>query len=135
MIESIPQLDKRGLRKFGLTFGLLIAAIFGLLPPWLFGLDHRLWPWVVGGAFILWAIAAPASIGPFYRLWMRLGLLLNAVMSRLVLGIVFFVAVLPTGLIQKLRGKDPMRRKPDAQTRSYRVISERSSAKDMENPF
>jgi hypothetical protein len=106
-----------------------------VLLPLLTGLGYRLWPWLVGGGFVLWALVAPTSLVLFYRLWMRLGLALNAVMSRLVLGIVFFLAVLPTGLILKLRGKDPMRRKPDAQARSYRVISERSAAKDMENPF
>jgi Kef-type K+ transport system membrane component KefB len=134
-MESIPQLDKTGLRKFGLTFGLVIIAIFGVLLPLLTGLGYRLWPWIASGGFVLLALTAPASLGPFYRLWMRLGLVLNAVMSRLVLGIVFFIAVLPTGLVLKLRGIDPMRRKPDAQAHSYRVISERPSAIDMENPF
>jgi hypothetical protein len=134
-MEPIPQLDRTDLRKFGLTFGLIIAAVFGVLLPLLLGLGYRLWPWVTGGIFTIWALAAPVSIGPFYRLWMRFGFVLNAVMSRLVLGAVFFIAVLPTGLVLKLRGKDPMQRKPDAQARSYRVISDRSSAKDMENPF
>ena len=134
-MDHIPKLDKIGLRKFGLTFGLVIVTIFGVLFPLLPGLGFRLWPWVTGGIFAIWALVAPVSIGPFYRLWMRFGFILNAVMSRVVLGAVFFIAVLPTGLVLKLRGKDPMQRKPDAQARSYRVSSERSSAKDMENPF
>jgi len=134
-MEPIPKLDKAGLRKFGLTFGLVIAAVFGALLPLLPGLGFRLWPWLTGGVFVLWALLAPASLGPFYRVWMRLGQVLNAVSSRLVLGAVFFIAVLPTGLVLKLRGRDPMQRKADARARSYRVISERHSAKDMENPF
>ncbi len=134
-MEPLPQLDKAGLRKFGLTFGFVIVTIFGVLLPPLMGLGYRLWPWLAGGGFVLWALAAPASLGPFYRLWMRMGLVLNAIMSRLVLGIVFFLAVWPTGLVLKLRGIDPMRRKADTQVRSYRVISDRSATKDMENPF
>jgi hypothetical protein len=134
-MDSIPKLDKIGLRKFGLTFGLVIIAIFGVLLPLLPGLGFRLWPWVLGGFFVSWALAAPASLGPFYRLWMRFGLVLNAITSRLLLGAVFFLAVLPTGLILKLRDKDPMQRRPDAQAHSYRVLSERTSPKDMENPF
>ena len=35
----IPQLDKAGLRKFGITTGILIAVLFGLFIPWLFELD------------------------------------------------------------------------------------------------
>jgi len=62
-------------------------------------------------------------------------LALNAVSSRLVLGAVLFIAVLSTDLVLKLRGRDQMQRKPDAQARSYRVLSERSSARDMETPF
>jgi hypothetical protein len=134
-MEPIPSLDKNGLRKYGLTFGLVIIAIFGVLLPLLLGLDYRRWPWLVGGVFVIWALLAPASMGSFYLQWMRFGLVLNAIMSRLLLGIVFFLAVLPTGLVLKLRGKDPMQRKRDALAISYRVTSQRPAPKDMENPF
>jgi hypothetical protein len=37
--------------------------------------------------------------------------------------------------VLKLRRIDPMQRKTDARARSYRVISDRSTPNDMENPF
>lgn len=37
MFNHIPELDKRGLRNFGLITGALFASLFGLLLPWRFG--------------------------------------------------------------------------------------------------
>lgn len=134
-MEPIPKLDNTGLRRFGITFGLIFISVFGVLLPLLFGLNFRLWPWLTGGFFVFWAVLAAASLNGFYQLWMRLGFVLNAVMSRLVLGIVFFCVVLPTGLVLKLRGQDPMQRKADANAVSYRVISKQTSKNNMEKPF
>ena len=57
--------------------------------------------------FLAWGLIAPLTIEPFYKLWMRFGLLLNAVMSRIILGIVYYLVVLPTGLSMKMKGSDP----------------------------
>lgn len=132
---QIPDLDQRGLRNFGLTFGIIIATLLGLLLPWLFNYGFPWWPWVVGFLFALWAVLAPKSLKPFYRIWMRFGLLLNAVMSRIILAIVFYLVVLPTGVILKLRGRDPMRRKLDNEIRSYRITSRQSPSNHMQKPF
>ena len=47
--SAIPELDRRGLRSFGLTTGLMVAALFGLALPWL--LEHQvpIWPWTDRG--------------------------------------------------------------------------------------
>ena len=134
-MENIPVLDAKGLRKFGLTFGGLIAGIFGAIVPWLFGLAYPIWPWVVLAVFGIWAIVAPNTLNPFYKLWMRFGLVLNAIMSRVILGAVFYLAVLPTGLVMKLRKYDPMYRSFDSKTDSYRVQSKIAKDRQMEKPF
>ena len=134
-MEAIPKLDKKGLRQFGFTFGCVIAGLFGLVIPWLFDLNYPYWPWVVLLVFVAWALIAPTSIEPFYKLWMRFGLLLNAVMSRVVLGIVFYLVVLPTGLIIRLKGRDPMNRKFDNNLESYRIKHENANKSQMEKPF
>ena len=134
-MEAIPQLDKKGLRQFGLTFGAIIAGLFGVIIPWLFSLNYPYWPWVVLAVFVIWALLAPITIEPFYKLWMRFGLVLNFVMSRLILGIVFYLVVLPTGLIMRLKGGDPMNRGFDDHVESYRVKHESTNSKHMEKPF
>ena len=134
-MQPIPKLDKKGLRQFGFTFGGIIAGLFGLLIPWLFGLNYPYWPWIVLLVFAAWALVAPNSIDPFYKLWMRFGLLLNAVMSRIILGIVYYLVVLPTGLIIRMKGRDPMNRKFDGNLKSYRVKNEGTAKSQMEKPF
>ncbi|MDJ0957367.1 MAG: SxtJ family membrane protein [Arenicellales bacterium] len=134
-MQAIPKLDKKGLRQFGFTFGGIIAGLFGLVIPWLFDLNYPYWPWVVLLVFATWALVAPNSLDPFYKLWMRFGLLLNAVMSRIILGIVYYLVVLPTGLIIRMRGHDPMNREFDSSLDSYRVNNEGTAKSQMEKPF
>jgi hypothetical protein len=134
-MTQIPELDRSGLRNFGLTFGAIIAVLLGLLLPWLFSYGFPWWPWLVGAAFAGWALAAPDSLKSFYVLWMKIGLVINAVVTRIILGIVFYLIVLPTGLILRLRGGDPMRRTLDKDMNSYRVESQRSPPDRMEKPF
>jgi len=134
--KDIPELDAKGLRKFGLTTGAIVAVLFGGLIPWAFGLHYPKWPWVLAGVLALWALAAPATLNPVYRGWMRFGLLINAVMSRIVLGIVFYLVLLPTGMVMRLTGKDPMRRRFEPDAASYRQPPSRAlQSKHMENPF
>jgi hypothetical protein len=135
MHTEIPDLDAAGLRRFGLTFAGIVAGLFGMALPLLFGLGFPWWPWLVGAGFTAWALIAPATMNGFYRLWMRFGLLLNAVMSRLVLGLVYYLTVFPTGLIMRLRGKDPMRRRFEPQSGTYRVESETPDPEQMRKPF
>ncbi len=134
-MTQIPELDRIGLRNFGLTFGAIIAALFGLLLPWLFGYGFPWWPWVAGAGFAGWALVAPMSLNPVYVAWMKFGLVINAVVTRIVLGVVFYLIVLPTGIIMRLRGGDPMRRKLDKEMPSYRVESQRSPPEQMRKPF
>lgn len=134
-MDAIPELDKKGLRQFGFTFGGIIAGLFGLVIPWLFGLNYPYWPWVVLAVFAAWALVVPTTIEPFYKLWMRFGLVLNFVMSRVILGIVFYLVVLPTGMIIRLKGRDPMNRRLDDHVESYRVEHESTNTNQMEKPF
>ena len=134
-MESIPELDASGLRKFGLTFALIIAGAFGLLIPWIFNLEIRWWPWIVAVIFVIWSLAVANTMGPFYRLWMRFGLVLNAITSRIILGIVFYLLILPMGLIMRLRKNDPMARTWNRNSASYRTPSQKPKENQMEKPY
>jgi hypothetical protein len=50
---------------------------------------------------------------------MRLGWVLGKIVSPIVLGALFFLAVLPMGLFMRLRGKDLLRLKMDPSAKSY----------------
>jgi hypothetical protein len=104
-------------RSFGLVFAAVFAAI-GLLPL-VFGGDIRIWALVAGAIFLIVALAYPAALGPLNRLWLKFGLLLHRIVSPIVLGIMFFLVITPIGFILRARGKDPLRLKPNRQSRSY----------------
>lgn len=134
-LHDIPELDARGLRKFGFTTGGIVAVLFGLLLPWLLGLNYPLWPWILCGILWAWAGLAPGSLNPVYHGWMRFGLVVNAVMSRVILGVLFFLVLWPVGVVMRIVGRDPMARRFEAGLSSYRIDSRTPPANGMERPF
>ena len=109
MFDEIPELDKKGLRDFGLITGALFVGIFGLLLPWKFEWAWPIWPWVILAILSLMAFITPMQLRPVYQVWMRFGLIIGSVMSRIILGIVFFLIVTPLGMMMRATGKDPSR--------------------------
>ena len=128
-------LDRNGLRKFAWIFAAVVGSLFGLILPWLLNRNWPWEPWVIAAVFFAWGLMAPNTLRPFYRLWMRFGFVMNAIMTRIILGVVFYGAILPYGLVFRVRGKDPMDRKWDHGIQSYRVASPAPSATHMEKPF
>jgi len=130
----IPELDRKGLREFGLVTGGIVAGLFGLFFPWLLERSWPLWPWIVLGVLGTWGLVAPMSLQPVYRTWMRFGLMLSKVMTPLIMGIVFFLVITPFAIVLKLFGKDPMARKFD-DSDSYRVPTEKAPPENLEKPY
>jgi len=130
----IPELDRRGLREFGLVTGGIVAGLFGVFFPWVLERAWPLWPWIVFGVLGVWGLVAPLSMRPVYRAWMRVGLLLSKVMTPLIMGVVFFLVITPVALLMRLLGNDPMARKFDA-TDSYRVPAKKTTPDSLEKPY
>lgn len=133
--SAIPPLDKQGLRKFGLTTGLIFAALFGFILPFIWRADPHRWPVVAGAILCSLALIVPGSLAPFYQLWMRLALVLGWINSRIILGIIFALVVTPMAMGMKLLGKDPMQRKLDSQKDTYRVIPKPPTDDSMTTPY
>ena len=130
----IPELDRKGLREFGLVTGGIVAGLFGLFFPWLLDRAWPLWPWLVFGVLAAWGLIAPLSLRPVYRGWMRFGLLLSRFMTPLIMSIVFFGLITPVALLMKLLRNDPMARKFD-ESDSYRVPTKKEPPENLENPY
>jgi Saxitoxin biosynthesis operon protein SxtJ len=133
--HTIPELDRKGLREFGLMTGAVVVGIFGLVLPWMLDLDWPAWPWVVAAPLWLLALAQPSWLRRVYRGWMRFGLLASRVTTPLLLGIVFFFMISPIAMVRRLRGEDPMQRTLDPHRDSYRVQSTRNPRDKLERPF
>jgi hypothetical protein len=72
----------------------------------------------VGTLLVISAFVSPTSLRVVYRGWMALGQALGWFNTRIILGVVFYLLVTPMGLLMRLAGKDPMRRRyaPEADT-------------------
>jgi len=134
-IHDIPELDRKGLREFGLTTGGIVAVLFGLGFPFLLGHPLPVWPWVIFAVLGAWGLVAPLSLRPVYRGWMRFGLLLSKITTPVVLGILFFVVFTPIALTMRVFGRDTMARKFASDAKSYRVPSKEHTKDTMERPF
>ena len=133
--HKIPELDRKGLREFGLVTGGIIAGLFGLIFPWLIERPIPRWPWVIFGVLAALALAAPLALKPVYHWWMRFGLLMSRITTPLIMGIVFYLVITPMALVMRLVGKDPMARQLREQSRSYRIESTATPPKRLEKPF
>ena len=104
-------------RALGLVFA-AVFAIIALWPLWSSG-AVREWALIVGAAIAVVALAIPRALRPLNRAWHGLGLALHRVVSPLVMGLLFFLTVTPTGLLMRLFGKDPLRLRLDPEAKSY----------------
>ncbi len=100
-------------RSFGVVFA-IVFAIFSLWPLTK-GVAPRLWALAVALVFLALAFAWPAVLRPLNVVWFRLGLLLSAVVTPVVMALLYVIAVIPMGLALRLTGKDllSLKREPD----------------------
>jgi hypothetical protein len=136
MTTDIPHLDSKGLRKFGITTGAIIVVLFAIFFPWVFDATAMpVWPWILAGLLWLPAVFLPGTLQPVYSAWMKIGHAIGWVNTRIILGFLFYVLVLPMGLVMRLFGKDPMARKYDKSASSYRIKSVSEPKDRLEKPF
>ena len=106
-------------KSFGVVFSIvfLIVALYPLINSE--GL--RIWALVVSIIFFLLAFLAPKILVLPNKLWFKFGLLIGSIVAPIVMAFVYFVTVLPTGLIMRLLGKDLLKQKLDKNAKSYWV--------------
>ena len=119
-------------KSFGIVFSIvfLIVALYPLINSE--GL--HVWAIVTSIIFFFIAFIAPNVLVFPNKLWFKLGLLIGSIVAPIVMAFVYFVTVLPTGLIMRLIGKDLLKQKPDKNAKSYWI--ERSEPMgSMKNQF
>ena len=124
------------LRQFGLLFGAILVLLFGVLLPFLVGYSFPLWPWVVALLVTVLALLAPTALTPFYRGWMRFGLIAGFINTRIIMFVLYYALFVPTGLVMKLFGRDALARTTGGKTTdSYRVASAVRPNDHFERPY
>ena len=71
---------------------------------------------------------------PFNQLWFNFGMILGAIISPIVMGIVFFLVVTPTGFILRIMRKDLLNKKYDKEKETY-WIKRNASIGTMKRQF
>ena len=135
-IKGLTKATPRDLRKFGLMVGGVFLGL-GLL----FFLRHKpWWPWFVGPGAPLVVLGAmlPRSLKWIYVGWMTLAMILGAIVSTILLALLFCLVVTPLGLIARLAGKDFLSQKLEPGAASYwltRDISKPKAKHEHEQQF
>jgi len=77
--------------------------------------------WLLGTAFafLIATLAAPGLLTPLNRIWSAFGRRLHSIVSPVILAILFYGVITPIGLLSRLFGHDPLRRRIDPAAPSY----------------
>lgn len=119
VIEINKNPSKRELRQFAAMFLVFFGIIGGVVWKKTGSFDISIW---------IWSAAAIVSIGGFFLTgllrYVYLGMIYLAfpigwVVSHVVLGLVLWGLLTPIGLVMKLIGHDPMKRKIEKDRASY----------------
>ncbi|HYU40109.1 MAG TPA: SxtJ family membrane protein [Acidimicrobiia bacterium] len=115
---------RRDLLVFGFVVP-LVAAVIGLLVAVRFDAPGAArFIWVVGAALTLSYVAIPPWRRPLFLGWMYVTYPIGWVMSHVALLIVFFLVIVPFGLVIRLARRDLLHRRLDRSAPSYWVRRE-----------
>ncbi len=116
-LVDAPTEMKTSERRFGLLFLVVFGAI-GAFQMWKGGASGPYWL-AAAALFGALALAWPRALRPLNVAWFKLGLLLHRIINPVVIGAMFFLTVVPIGLIMRVAGKDLLRLRFERDARSY----------------
>ena len=132
---SLTAPNEKELRSFGIIFGILIITIFSILFPYIFDYKIPTWPIIVASLMISASLLFPKKLEVVYQVWILIGNILAYINTRIILGFIFLMLFLPTGLIVRVLGKDLLRRKLIKKQETYRIQSTVRDIKHFEKPY
>ena len=117
-------------KSFGIVFFVVFLAIS--FYPLINNNDYRLWSLILSLIFLILGLMNSSILTPLNLIWFKFGMLLARFISPIIMALVFFCVVTPTGLIMKLFNKDLLRLKKK-RIKSYWI--ERKTKSEMKNQF
>ena len=118
-------------RNFGIVFSIVFLIIS--LWPLLSQNDIRIWSLIISGIFLILGLINSKLLLPLNKIWFKFGILLGNFIAPIVMGIVYFMVVTPTGLIMRLLGKDILNLKKNNKDTYW--IEKDNSNNDLKNQF
>jgi len=95
------------------SFGIVFFTFFLILSLWPLtkGEEIKIGLLIISILFLVLGLIKSKILTPLNILWFKFGILLGRFVSPIVMGIIFFLVVTPTGYIMRLIGKDLLRLK------------------------
>ncbi len=90
------------------NFGIVFSIVFLIIATWpiLNQNEIRIWSIIISLIFLILGLINSKFLSPLNKAWFKFGLILGSVIAPVVMGVVYFLVVTPTGLIMKALGKD-----------------------------
>tara|TARA_Y100000768_G_C23652848_1_gene529434 strand:- start:247 stop:633 length:387 start_codon:yes stop_codon:yes gene_type:complete len=118
-------------RNFGIVFFIvfLIIALWPLLKQ----NEIRIWSLIISFIFFVLGLIDSKLLTPLNKLWFKFGILLGNIIAPIIMGIVFFLVVTPTGLIMRFFRKDILKLKKNSSDSYW--INKNNTNSSMRNQF
>ena len=90
------------------SFGIVFFVVFILIAIYPLTNDEniRIWSIIVSLVFLILGLFNSKILTPLNIIWSKFGIFLGKIVSPLVMGVIFFFVVTPTGLLMKIFKKD-----------------------------
>ncbi len=88
-------------------FGILFFVVFMLVSIWpfIYGEQLRIWPLPIAVIFLILGLLKSKLLTPLNLAWIKFGEILGKIIAPLVMGVIYFIIITPSGLIMRLIGK------------------------------
>ena len=90
------------------SFGIVFFVVFLLISIWpiLNGEELRIWSLIISTVFLVLGLLDSKILSPLNKLWFKFGIFLGNFIAPIVMGLIFFLVVTPTGYLMKIFKKD-----------------------------
>ena len=118
------------------SFGIVFFVVFLLVSfyPLINEENIRYWSLFISFIFLILGLLNSKILTPLNKIWFKFGIFLGKIVSPLVMGIIFFLVVTPTGFLMKLFKKDILNLKFKTNNKSYWIKKNGPKSK-MKNQF
>jgi len=118
-------------RNFGIVFFIVFLII--ALYPLIFNENIRLWSLIISLVFLILGLINSKILTPLNKIWFKFGIYLGKLISPIIMGIIFFFVVTPTGYVMRFLRKDILNLKYN-NNKSY-WIEKNNLKSNMKNQF
>ena len=118
------------------NFGIVISIVFLLIGIYQFAVHQHIIMWIFFVSIILLVLAIyfpRLLIWPNF-FWYKIGIFLGYIISPIVMLLIFFLTIVPTGIVMRLLGKDLLSLKMNKSEKTY-WIQRKKNVGSMKDQF